>query len=459
MAGEFSPVPPESAKDDDEETTSKSRKKRKAGEGLFNLAQYLDPESQKESAEADGEKDNPFERAWKWFFKKIASVENQDSADEAGSQAEAFPDLEWQPEEAQTLQEFDTAPLEAVDQPAQIPAYELLPSEPEMTDEQEAWPEAAPADTEPPEPPSPEELASLAVTAPEAEPEDIPQAEFEEAVTPETYELPQDMVSPQLANERAQTAEQQPQLTTPETVAVNQGNALLPAFVVDQLARRRDRKQKRAIERSKRRIEELEKQAKTTQERIEPRVMQSERAAEVAKQQIEAVKRQVRAEQQPERVEYVQLTQERQPEIRNQAAPQPKNPEYTQEIQDKPPELPPPLPEISPELAPIVVLQEVETAAEKNAPLEAAYELRSEVKDESLASQVQGATSVGAVLADIHKTTTTQHAAFSQALQAAPTEDKQSVVSSGGLYKKAAVSGFWTGLVIVAILIVITIVR
>jgi hypothetical protein len=118
----------------------------------------------------------------------------------------------------------------------------------------------------------------------------------------------------------------------------------------------------------------------------------------------------------------------------------------------------PEIPELTAELPPVVVLQEVEAAAERNLPIEGKLEKSHEIKDESAASQTFGATQVGRVLADLHQQTTAAHAAYGAAFQK---EQLHSVASKASpvSYKQATLSGFWAGLFIALILIVMATVR
>jgi hypothetical protein len=465
MAGEFGPLIVESTDDNGEtqEDTKKSRKKRKAGEALFNVAQYLSGESADESAE---KKQNPFVRAWNRLFNRIATVEEQNDVITDGSSQEAS--NKWlvseQDDDTDKLAEADYVPeMELPEFAGELSInHDEDPGESKRETSHENEPEYTEADIYTPEEdavnnddtatsesssesggeiPPPETPDTLGTAELEPEPE-------KEAEAP----LPIDMVSPHFAAERAIATDTIP--IQPETIVERRAN-WGPAIVVGTLDYLRGRKLKRADREQQRHIQQLERRT----DKIEPQARRTERLSEATSKQVESVRAQASAfEKRLRPVEPLEQKREHKAERQTVKATERAAELHNERYNHKPPEVPPPLlPEISPEVAPVVIMKEVEAAAEKNAPIEAAYEMRHEIKDEdSIMAQQQGAASVGVVLADLHQQTAAQHAAFSSALQEAQARD-QAMAQIGqptGMYKKAATSGFWAGVVITAILVV-----
>lgn len=189
------------------------------------------------------------------------------------------------------------------------------------------------------------------------------------------------------------------------------GTAL--GLVVDQLSRRRDRKEKRerqkSIKQVNERLEQLEERQTPNEQLLgELRIPHPE--IKIA---------------QPAKLESLQtILSEKKEQLERVAAIEP---------------------------APEVILEKVVAAAEKNVPIEAVFERRHEVKDKDTARQQAARMAAGAFASQGSYDRGTQKLdAFADDISK---QNLDSPLSKAALYKKAALSGFWTGLILFAILL------
>ena len=398
----------ESKKDDKEKTTTPI-----PGEGfLAYLARLRQQEVERQNQESEededdeetegGKKKNRLRRLFNKLFGSIAPVEKIGSASASTTEGR------------QTASESDLPEAENTEPPSAQDEFVLdLPK-------------------------VPNERVSQSIETPIAP--EVPRS-IEEQTEP--------AVMPEVLYERS--AEIPTSKPAPEQAVIDRrvgwGPAILTGLTVDQLSRHRDRKLKREDQRIKREVQQLNHNMTVTKNITR----QLEQLAQGTNKEMETVKS--RTQQFERRLGVIQPAVE-QIDANNQAG---KAPEKLRHLPERPIEYQAKLPEISPEVTPIVVLQEVETAAERNVPLEASLEKRHEIKDEDAVSQQFGATSVGKVLADLHQQTTHQHAAFSQTLQDR-TKLSSNLPVNPMMYKQAAQSGFWAGMAIAVTLIIMAVV-
>jgi len=206
----------------------------------------------------------------------------------------------------------------------------------------------------------------------------------------------------------------------------------------------------------RRAVKNVERQVRKETATLEKRLRQSTEATERLEQLQQKSQEQIR-----------QLREKREaPEIRpGVAVPRPEkierpttSPEKRQPVPEtlvrplevraeiKEPELP---------VRPDVVLEKVVEAAEKNAPIEKLYERRAEVKDEpsKFSSHVaSGPVPISTVLSQSVQQSALDDKARKQLAKAVRNAHQS---NEGGMYKKAAVSGFWAALIILVTLTVV----
>lgn len=102
------------------------------------------------------------------------------------------------------------------------------------------------------------------------------------------------------------------------------------------------------------------------------------------------------------------------------------------------------------------VLEQVAHAAEKDAPIEKAYERRHEIKDEPHSRGYGAAVPIGAVLDQTLQQAEFMRQEHSRLVQAAK---QQSTAQIPQLYKQAATQGFWGAIVIIVFAFILLIVR
>jgi hypothetical protein len=102
------------------------------------------------------------------------------------------------------------------------------------------------------------------------------------------------------------------------------------------------------------------------------------------------------------------------------------------------------------------VLEQVLQAAEKNTPIEKSYERRHETKDEPSkfdAGLSSGAVPIGSVIAQSY------HQNLSNNQQTSSENRAKTVTRQAGMYRQAAVNGFWTALVLIVAIITIALMQ
>lgn len=244
--------------------------------------------------------------------------------------------------------------------------------------------------------------------------------------------------------------------TKPDLSSEATGVASIGSVLVDQLSRHRDRKLKSDVKKLKQDVKnikqssEQEKFMQPNQESQSPKIdeeVYKERAMEEQKQPILSKEKEVivtlshETKIKPDAPETPIFRTEK---IISSAETSSKPTETTSEMLNSYRK--------NEKLAPNVVMEQVEAAAKKDIPIEAVFERRHEVKDDSINSS--GTTTTQSV--DIQSN---NNSSYKSTPWITKTVDRKSELKPKlpPLYSKAVRSGFWTAVVIIAILLTILI--